>query len=143
MKQWTKTTVCADPEYLHPALRQKIVAVISDVQGHFDAAKVSIRLFETGRSAQRQAQLVKAGTSKTYHSKHLTGRAADIVPYVLRNGKWQPTWENLKGKDGRTVWELITSSAAAHGLNRVWFKTKYGKSVDGPHVELPDSVPGW
>lgn len=147
MKKWTKTTICNDVEYLHPLLRDKVAAVISDVQAHFDSVKVKIKLFETGRSAARQVQLVKNGTSKTMNSKHLKGRAADIVPFVLINKRWTPTWSSIKGNDGRTVWELITSSAESHGLDRVWFNGKNGKYVDGPHVSLPDTIsdeyPGW
>jgi hypothetical protein len=125
---WTNPGRCAALAYLDPIMRAKAIAVRDDVQAHFDPNKVRIIIYETGRSVARQRILVRDGKSRTMNSQHLNGRAADLVPYVLVHGRLQPTWDDLRGKDGRTVWELIKSSAAAHGL--------YTISWDGPHIQL-------
>jgi hypothetical protein len=148
MTRWTKLSICTDPAYLHPVLRAKLPAILQDVQGHFDPTKVQFRIFETGRSMARQLQLILKGTSHTKCSKHLTGRACDIVPYVKGpHGQWSPTWNAIVGDDGRTWIDLLTSSAVAHGLVRVYFKGPNGRYVDGPHVQLPENIadtyPGW
>jgi hypothetical protein len=94
---------------------------------------VRIVVYEPGRSIERQAYLVHKGSSKTMHSRHLNGEACDLVPYVLVHGRWQPTWDDLRGRDGRSVWQLIKASAAAHGLETI--------SWDGPHIQLPANAP--
>lgn len=50
------------------------------------------------RTTAEQAALVKAGASKTLHSKHLPqadgyGHAVDLVPYIGRTLRWE--WEPL------------------------------------------------
>ncbi len=147
MKKWTKLTRCDDLAYLHPVLRAKVPALLADVQGHFDPKAVQFRVFETGRSYARQVQLVAQGVSKTLHSQHLVGRAVDIIPFVFRGGTWQPTWEALLGKEGRSWTDLLTSSATAHDLDRVYFTGPHGSYPDGPHVQLQpavsDTCEGW
>lgn len=144
MRKWTSVERCSDVSYLHPDLRAKVPALLADLQGHFDPNKVTFRVFETGRSTKRQALLIANGTSRTKQSRHLNGEAVDIIPYVKdKKGKWQPTWAAIKGDDGRTWMELLTSSAAAHELNRVWFKGPNGRFVDGAHCQLPDGAEPW
>lgn len=41
------------------------------------------------RSMERQRQLVKAGKSKTFQSRHLTGDAVDIVPVIGGQISWR------------------------------------------------------
>lgn len=46
-------------------------------------------VFEGVRSHGRQAQLYKSGASRTMNSRHLTGDAVDLVPYVDHRLQWQ------------------------------------------------------
>lgn len=47
---------------------------------------IDITVAEGIRTEARQEQLVKEGLSKTMKSKHLTGDAVDIYPYVSGHG---------------------------------------------------------
>lgn len=47
------------------------------------------RVFEGVRTHARQAQLYKAGASRTMNSKHLSGDAVDLVPLVDGTLQWQ------------------------------------------------------
>ena len=48
-------------------------------------------MIEGLRSKERQAQLVKAGASKTTNSRHLTGHAVDLWPLDPVTGKALPS----------------------------------------------------
>jgi hypothetical protein len=129
---WDKLTINNDLSAAHPVLQEKVLAVVADVNAHLDTTKVRVGVFEVLRSLKRQHKLVADGVSWTLRSKHILGRAADIVPQVFRKGRWQWTWETIRANDGRTIWELIESSARAHGLDRV--------RGDYPHVQLDEDV---
>lgn len=142
MQPWTSINRCDDPAYLQPELARKVrEGVIPDVQGHFDPTKLQIRIFETVRSPARQRQCLASGASKTLHSRHLPdanglSHACDLVPFIKQHGRWSPTWQTLYDRDGQSVWDLLTSAARAHGLERVWFSGPHGAYVDGPHIQL-------
>lgn len=76
----------------------------------------------TTRTKEEQAELVRAGKSRTMKSKHLDGKAFDIA--VIKNGKVSWDFEDYKpyGKIGESV-------GLAWGGNWKTFK-------DGPHFEL-------
>ncbi len=46
-------------------------------------------VFEGVRSHARQAELYKSGASRTLDSRHLTGDAVDLVPFVAGRLQWQ------------------------------------------------------
>lgn len=56
------------------------------------AQKYQFKIVEGFRSPARQAELVKAGKSKTLRSKHLSGLAVDIFPlpngYETNKSEW-------------------------------------------------------
>jgi len=54
------------------------------VENHHDCS-----ILEGVRTNARQAQLVEQGKSKTMNSKHLVGKAVDVVPYPI-------SWANTK-----------------------------------------------
>ena len=81
MRQWDK--VSSDRRVgVHPELLRLADAVLQ-------AAPWPLRITEGLRSIERQRQLVAAKASKTMNSRHLTGHALDIVPYIDldRDGK--------------------------------------------------------
>ena len=96
-----------------------------------DAAKtcpVQIEISEVRRTLARQAELVKAGASRTMDSRHLTGQAADF--YVLVGGKARWDWPLYA-----TAGAHIKKVALEMDIKIVWggdWKT----FKDGPHIEL-------
>lgn len=143
MKQWKKAARCDDPAYLHPLLRERVEAVRAEVQQAFDPALLRLTLYETGRSPARQARLEKQDPLQALDAAHLTGRAADLVPEILINGAWQPTWSSILTPDDRTLWDLLTAAAARHGLVRLYLPARFAPRADGPHVQLPDDIGDW
>lgn len=89
---------------------------------------IDFAITEGLRTRERQAQLVKAGASKTMNSRHITGHAVDFACFV--GGKLSWDWPLYV-----QVGEIIKQSAKELGISVVWggdWKT----FKDGPHVEL-------
>lgn len=80
------------------------------------------------RTVERQRQLVDQGLSLTMNSKHIVGKAVDIVIYI--NGK--PNWEFSKYKE---VADKVMEKAKELGISVRWGGT-FKKLKDGPHFEL-------
>lgn len=55
---------------------------------------VDFMVVEGLRTKAKQAEYVKKGASQTMNSKHLTGDAVDIVPYVNGKADWD-NWDNI------------------------------------------------
>ena len=111
-------------EHLHPQMRGKALAVEAACQ----AEGLPLRIFESWRSPERQADLYAQGRTRpgrivTYargwESYHQYGLAADFVGYV--NGAW--TWDLPN-----TTWARLHAIGAMHGLERLGFET--------PHLQL-------
>lgn len=80
------------------------------------------------RTKQRQRLLVKERKSKTMNSKHLVGRAVDIVPIVGGRVSWLwPDFEPLIDQAKRVAVEL-----------NVPIEFGYDWGWDAPHMELKD-----
>lgn len=62
----------------------------SVVKRAIEISKVDFGVTEGLRTLERQKQLMKEGVTRTIKSKHLIGRAVDLVAYI----------------DGRVTWEL-------------------------------------
>lgn len=117
----------ADRSHLHPALREKTVALDSAL-----AAKgLPLRLFEGARSPVRQVELYARGRgtgtpgktvtrARAWQSMHQYGCAVDYVFWVDGEWVWPPA------EDPR--WEEYAKLAAAVGLRSL--------SFERPHVEL-------
>jgi peptidoglycan L-alanyl-D-glutamate endopeptidase CwlK len=79
------------------------------------------------RTVEKQAEYVALGASWTMDSKHLDGRAIDIMAYVLGKGRWEyPLYEKIH--------ESFVSAAAEVGVAIVWGGDWEQK--DGGHYEL-------
>jgi hypothetical protein len=131
--------VIRDMSKVHPTLKDRLPAFLRTLNAEMPEGYV-VEIFETYRTPQRYRQCINAGTSKVKnpwngpHSIKKDGfvHAVDCVPKY--KGVW--TWATFKTKLGRTVWEAMNVIAKQYGFKRVWFKTKYGKVVDGPHLEV-------
>ena len=89
---------------------------------------IDFAIIEGVRTMARQRQLVAAGASRTLNSRHLTGHAVDITPYV-GTVRWDwPLFHQLAPH----------IKAAAHDLEIpiVW-GGDWRTFKDGPHWELP------
>jgi len=111
------------------------------------------------RTLEEQKQLVKSGASKTLNSRHITGHAVDLVPYI--NGKlrweWEPIYQiadsvrlaanqlDIPLRWGG-AWDITLTDKddapedlVSDYVNR---RKKSGKKafIDGPHYELPRNL---
>lgn len=111
------------------------------------------------RTLAEQKKLVESGASQTLESRHITGHAVDLVPYV--NGKLRWEWEPIyriadavraAAKEASIplrwggAWDITftessdtTSDLVEDYKNR---RRRAGKSafLDGPHFELPRAI---
>jgi len=62
-----------------------LVVVLRAIQ----ITKIDFGVIEGLRSEAKQKQLVAAGASQTMRSKHLTGRAVDLMAYLNGRGCWE------------------------------------------------------
>lgn len=111
------------------------------------------------RTEAEQRKLVHAGASQTMDSRHRTGHAVDLVPYI--NGKLRWEWEPI-----HVIAEAMRSAALDEHVPLVWGgawdkifsetlenprqliadytarRRAKGRDVflDGPHFELPRNV---
>lgn len=78
---------CDDLNLLHPTMRRKVRAIISDAAGH----GIKLMVFETFRSKERQLELYQQGVTKLKEvGVHHYGLAADIV---FADPTGQPSWK--------------------------------------------------
>lgn len=85
-------------------------------------------VFEGVRSLETQREYVERGVSWTMNSRHLTGHAVDLVPWI-RGG---PRWED---KPCRVISEAVKEAADKLDIKVEWGMDLWGK--DGPHYQLP------
>lgn len=111
------------------------------------------------RTLKEQKEYLAAGVSQTLDSRHLTGHAVDLVPYI--NGKLRWEWEPIyKIAEAVRVaakelsipirwggaWDITftDSDDSPEDLvtDYVARRKKAGKKafIDGPHFELPKSL---
>ena len=105
-------------------VNSRLKALADDNPGYIDIYAV---VFETLRTKERQKQLYNKGYSKTMKSKHLLGKAADIVPQ--KNGQW--TWD-LKDEYVKKAYMIIGEEARKLGLT---WGGDWRSFRDYPHVE--------
>lgn len=107
---------------LHPDL----VALVNRA---LEVSEIDFAVLEGVRSATRQEQLVKAGASKTMHSRHLTGHAIDLGAYVAGSIRWD--WA-LYYK----IADAMKQASAELGIPIEW-GGDWTSFKDGPHFQLP------
>lgn len=81
------------------------------------------------RTEARQKQLVAAGASMTMRSRHLTGHAVDIAPWVGGAIRWDwPLFHQMA--------VAVKAAAAVEGIPIEW-GGDWRRFKDGPHWQLP------
>lgn len=125
-------------EGVHPDL----VRVISRA---IELTLVDFTVIEGVRTLARQRQLVASGASKTMNSRHLTGHAVDIAPWVGGTVRWDwPLFHRIaeamrtaSAQEGIPIrwggtWKLLTAIQGP-----ITAKVMSRSFPDGPHFELP------
>jgi peptidoglycan L-alanyl-D-glutamate endopeptidase CwlK len=84
------------------------------------------------RTRERQAELMKAGATRTLNSRHITGHAVDLAPIVGTEVRWDwPLFHKLAPAMKQAAKEL--------GVALVW-GGDWRTFKDGPHFELDRKV---
>lgn len=90
---------------------------------------IDFSVIEGMRTKARQKKLVESGASKTMRSRHLTGHAVDIAPYVAGEIRWDwPLYDRL----AKTVKQAAKDCGIEVEWGGDWVSFK-----DGPHWQLP------
>jgi peptidoglycan L-alanyl-D-glutamate endopeptidase CwlK len=98
------------------------------VERALELTPVDFVVVEGLRTIERQRQLVAQGASRTLNSRHLTGHAVDIAPWIDRQVRWDwPAFRPLIAAMREAARELEVP--VIHGADWKTF-------VDGPHHEL-------
>ena len=113
----------ANLDGVHPDL----VAVVKRA---IKITKQDFMVFEGLRDTEIQREYVKRGVSWTMDSRHITGHAVDLVPWIARRARWEE-------EPCRVVAEAIMHSAEALKIPVNWGVAMWGK--DGVHYQLPRS----
>lgn len=99
-----------------------------------ELSPIEFRVLEGLRTRERQAELVKQGASMTQRSRHITGHAVDIAPYLDTDGdgdkevSWHwPHYNKL------APW--VKEAAKQEGVRIAW-GGDWTSWKDGPHWEL-------
>lgn len=121
---------------VHPDLVRVVKRAIS-------ISSVDFTVIEGLRTVARQKELVAKGASKTMRSRHISGHAIDIAPYVAGQVRWDwPLFlpiaeamkkaaeiEDVKIRWGGT-WRLLADTP------QINMGALHKKFPDGPHYEL-------
>ncbi|WP_372570352.1 M15 family metallopeptidase [Ruegeria jejuensis] len=95
---------------------------------------IDFTVLEGLRSVDRQRKLVRSGASRTMNSRHLTGHAVDIAPYVDGQISWHwPHYHELA--------PVVKQCAKKLGIQLEW-GGDWRSFKDGPHWQLPWAVYG-
>lgn len=85
-------------------------------------------IIEGVRTLARQKQLMAAGATRTMNSRHLTGHAVDVAPYINGTIRWDwPLYHQLAA--------VIKKAACDEDVPLQW-GGDWKSFKDGPHWEL-------
>ena len=112
-------------EGIHPDLRRVVMRAA-------ELSPIDFIITEGVRSLKRQRELVEAGASRTFNSRHLSGMAVDYAPIVggMLTWKWPPF---------RIVAQAFKQASRELGVPIAW-GGDWRDFRDGPHIELDRRV---
>ncbi len=93
---------------------------------------VDFAVIEGLRTASRQRELVAAGASRTLNSRHLTGHAVDLAPYIGGRIRWD--WPPFY-----QIADAMQQAGDELGVKITWGGS-WRTFKDGPHFELDRKV---
>jgi peptidoglycan L-alanyl-D-glutamate endopeptidase CwlK len=119
--------------FLSENSKRKLIGVHPDLVAVVELAitktEQDFTVLEGLRTKERQRQLVKKGASQTMNSRHLTGHAVDIAPYVNGHVSWD--WDYYWA-----VEKAMKEAAKELGVPIEW-GGNWKSFKDGPHWQLP------
>lgn len=102
--------------------------LVAVVKRAIEITPVDFVVLEGLRSQARQAELVKAGSSQTMKSRHLTGHAIDLGAWVDGQVDWSwPLYHKIA--------DAMKQAAAELGIQITW-GGDWPSFPDGPHFQL-------
>ncbi|EKY29527.1 putative L-alanyl-D-glutamate peptidase [Brevundimonas diminuta 470-4] len=102
--------------------------LVAVVEAALELTPVDFMVTEGLRTAARQAELVRAGASRTLNSRHLTGHAVDVAAWVGGQVRWDwPLYPRIA--------EAFKAAAKGRGVRLIW-GGDWPRLRDGPHFEL-------
>ena len=108
-------------EGVHPDLVRVVERAIA-------ITEVDFVVLEGLRTKERQAQLLKAGASRTMNSRHITGHAVDLGAWVGKEVRWDwPLYAKIA--------TAMKKAATEQNVPIVW-GGDWRTFRDGPHFEL-------
>jgi len=132
------------------------LSLIGVVKRAIEITKVDFGVIEGLRTPEEQRDLVLSGASQTMFSKHIHGKAVDLMAYVGPRASWELNlyddiadamkqaamelrvpirWGGAWNVDDICKWEGTMYSAMNHYIDE---RRKQGRKpfIDGPHFEL-------
>lgn len=105
------------------------IDLVSVVHRALELSDIDFAVTEGLRTKERQAELVKAGASKTMNSRHITGHAVDLAAIVDGSVRWDwPLYEKI----------AKAMKQAAYELNiKIEWGGDWKSFKDGPHFQIP------
>lgn len=104
--------------------------LVNVVKRAIEISEVDFIVTEGLRTKERQAELLKAGATRTMNSKHIVGKAVDLAAVVNGQVRWDwPLYSKLATAMKRAA--EILNIKIEWGGDWVTFK-------DGPHFQLKD-----
>ncbi|MGX1692900.1 M15 family metallopeptidase [Brevundimonas naejangsanensis] len=102
--------------------------LVAVVEAAIELTPVDFMVTEGLRTAARQAELVRAGASRTLNSRHLTGHAIDVAAWFDGQVRWDwPLYPRIA--------EAFKAAAKGRGIPLIW-GGDWPRLRDGPHFEL-------
>ena len=106
--------------------------LVKVVKRAIQLSSIDFTVTEGLRTKERQAQLLKAGASKTMNSRHITGHAVDLAAWVDGGVRWdRPLYAKLA--------KAMKAAAAELKVAIIW-GGDWRTLKDGPHFELDRKV---
>lgn len=103
--------------------------LVKVVKRAIELSEVDFTVIEGLRSQARQKELFAKGATTTMRSRHLTGHAVDIVPYVGGTIRWDwPLFDPIA--------KAMKQAASEIGVPIEW-GGDWVSFKDGPHWQLP------
>lgn len=102
--------------------------LVAVVHRAIEMTPVDFMVVEGLRTLSRQQALFRQGATRTLKSRHLTGHAVDLAPWVGGTARWDwPLFHPMA--------DAMKEAAASLGVELVW-GGDWRTFVDGPHFEL-------
>ena len=128
-------------DLLLPRDRKALAGVHPDLVRVVEIARASTPFIvvEGLRTLDRQRQLVAQGRSQTLNSRHITGHAVDLAPWLDRDRDRVVDADEIPWASFatfRTMADVVLAAARQAGVPLEW-GGNWPSFRDGPHFQLP------